>query len=57
MPPNILVVDDHESMRRRIRSLLESAEICICCGGYQPFSCTRTLVPEPPATWYAVILP
>jgi CheY-like chemotaxis protein len=30
MPPNILVVDDHESMRRRIRSLLGSAGIGIC---------------------------
>ena len=29
MPPNILVVD-HESMRRRIRSLLGSAGIGIC---------------------------
>jgi hypothetical protein len=43
MPPNILVVDDHESMSRRIRSVLESAGIGIKRGGrYQSSSCTRT---------------
>jgi CheY-like chemotaxis protein len=49
MPPNILVVDDHESMRRRIRSLLGSAGIGICAEAatsptspYQSSSCTRT---------------
>jgi DNA-binding NarL/FixJ family response regulator len=30
MPHNILVVDDHEPMRRRIRSLLESAALTVC---------------------------
>jgi DNA-binding NarL/FixJ family response regulator len=30
MPHNILVVDDHEPMRRRIRSLLEAAGLHVC---------------------------
>jgi CheY-like chemotaxis protein len=56
MPPNILVVDDHESMRRRIRSLLGSAGIGICAeAATSPTS--PPPVPERTATWYAVILP
>jgi CheY-like chemotaxis protein len=53
MPPNILVVDDHESMRRRIRSLLKSAGIGICAEA----ATSPPPVPERTATWYAVILP
>jgi CheY-like chemotaxis protein len=53
MSPNILVVDDHESMRRRIQSLLESAGWGICA----ETATSPPPVPEPPATWYAVILP
>jgi len=53
MPHNILLADVHESMRRRIRSSLESAGIGICAEA----ATSPPPLPEPPATWYAVTLP
>lgn len=49
MPHNILVVDDHEPMRRRIRSLLESEGLGVCAeaaNGQEAIEKTRECMPD-----------
>jgi len=49
MPHNILVVDDHEPIRRRIRSLLESAGMRVCgeaANGREAIEKTKEHIPN-----------
>jgi DNA-binding NarL/FixJ family response regulator len=49
MPHNILVVDDYEPMRRRIRSLLESAGLDVCteaANGREAIEKTKECMPD-----------
>jgi DNA-binding NarL/FixJ family response regulator len=49
MPHNILVVDDHEPMRRRIRSLLESEGLDVCAeaaNGREAIEKTKECMPD-----------
>ena len=49
MPHNILVVDDHEPMRRRIRSLLESEGLDVCAeaaDGREAIEKTKEYMPD-----------
>jgi DNA-binding NarL/FixJ family response regulator len=49
MPHNILVVDDHEPMRRRIRSLLESEGLHVCAeatNGQEAIEKTKECMPD-----------
>ena len=51
MPHNILVVDDQEPIRRRIRSLLESAGMCVCAeaaNGREAIEKTKEHMPDLP---------
>src|SRR5580704_3147934 len=49
MPHKILVVDDHEPMRRRIRSLLESEGLVVCAeaaNGREAIEKTKEHLPD-----------
>jgi DNA-binding NarL/FixJ family response regulator len=49
MPHNILVVDDHEPMRRRIQSLLESEGLDVCAeaaNGREAIEKTKECMPD-----------
>jgi DNA-binding NarL/FixJ family response regulator len=49
MPHNILVVDDHEPMRRRIRSLLEAEGLYVCAeaaNGREAIEKTKECMPD-----------
>lgn len=49
MPHNILVVDDHEPMRRRIRSLLEAEGLGVCAeaaNGREAIEKTKEHMPD-----------
>lgn len=49
MPHNILLVDDHEPMRRRIRALLESEGLHVCgeaANGWEAIEKTKEDMPD-----------
>jgi DNA-binding NarL/FixJ family response regulator len=49
MPHNILLVDDHEPMRQRIRSLLESVGLSVCAEaatGREAIEKTKECLPD-----------